>query len=84
MSMLDLKIEVRVEVLDDTQEKAVKDAAKQVAKHLKTLCMLMGNKRQPTVALYGSDFFTSEEEIDLADDIDVGITLEGNGEAERA
>ena len=76
--MLTLKIELRVDVKDPEQEETMKTAAKQVAKHLKTLAILMGGQRSPQVALYGSDFFTAEEEIDLADDL---ITPEGNGEA---
>lgn len=74
--MLSLKIELKVDVQDAEEEEVIKTAAKQVAKHLKTLAILMGHKRAPQIALYGSDFFSSEEEIDLADDLEV--TSDGN------
>ncbi len=78
--MLTLKIELRVDVQDSQQEQVIKDAAKQVAKHLKTLAILMGGRRTPQIALYGSDFFSPEEEIDLADDLPLpeGFTSQGN------
>jgi len=69
--MKTLKIELRVDFSDDREnkEKILEDAMKVAAKHMLTTALLLKDKRPPTIALYGGDLFTSEEEIMLADDI---------------
>lgn len=67
--MRTLKIELRYHPSNDTNDNIVQKAAKMAAKHLWTQALLIGEKRKPTIALYGSDFFSREEEISLADDI---------------
>lgn len=63
------KIELRVDFLDKDKFKHLEAAAKTAAKHLYTQALLLQDKRAPQIALEGSDFFSSTEEISLADDI---------------
>lgn len=62
-------IELRVDYLDEDKFKHLEAAAKTAAKHIYTQALLMQDKRAPQIALYGSDFFSTTEEINLADDI---------------
>lgn len=67
--MRTINIELRFD--DDTPEKVkvIEIAAKMAAKHLFTTALLVSGKRKPQIAMHGSDFFSSAEEISLADDI---------------
>lgn len=67
--MKTIKIELRYDPETDEKGDIVVRAAKMAAKHLWTQALLLGDKRKPQIALYGSDFFTGDEEISLADDI---------------
>jgi hypothetical protein len=62
-------IELRADYLDDDKFRVLETAMKQAAKHVYTTALLLQDKRKPEIALYGSDFFASRQEIELADDI---------------
>lgn len=62
-------IELRADYLDDDKFRVLEMAMKAAAKHVYTTALLLQDKRKPEVALYGSDFFASRQEIELADDI---------------
>lgn len=72
-TMRTLKIELRMDFDDPERIKTVEEAAKVAAKHLYTTALLIAdNKRKPQIALYGGDFFTPEEEIILAEELEQG------------
>jgi hypothetical protein len=69
LSMRTFTIELRVDDSDAEHVDIIKDAAKVAAKHLFATALLLPFRHKPQIALTGSDFFATQEEIELADDI---------------
>lgn len=67
--MRTLTIQLRFDDSDKEKVQLLEGAAKVAAKHLFTTAILLMDKRKPQIALTGEDFFASQEEIELADDI---------------
>jgi hypothetical protein len=64
------KLTIELKFYADTPEQleAIIEMAKMTAKHLLTGAMLAAGKRQPEVALSCRDFFSTQREIELAED----------------
>ena len=75
-------IELRADFLEEDKFKTIEAAAKVAAKHLFTTALLLQDKRKPEIALYGGDFFSSTEEIQLADDIPEEETADAEATAD--
>lgn len=69
INMRTLTIELRFDSDEEGRHDALKDAAMQAAKHLFTQALLISTKRKPQIAMYTSDMFAGQQEIELAPDL---------------
>jgi hypothetical protein len=69
INMRTLTIELRFDSDEEGRHDALKEAAMQAAKHLFTQALLISTKRKPQIAMYTSDMFAGQTEIELAADL---------------
>lgn len=68
--MRTLTIELRFDADEEDKHEVLREAAMAAAKHLYTNALLISTKRKPQIAMYSSDMFAGQEEIELAADLE--------------
>lgn len=70
INMRTLTIELRFDADEEDKHEVLREAAMAAAKHLYTNALLISTKRKPQIAMYSSDMFAGQEEIELAADLE--------------